>query len=92
MEILPLDGAHGVDHVRLCGGGAVGGGVCGVYDGGEWDARPPLCETRQTPLQRRDAAMGERERERERERGWKELATVEGLNYPGRILISRVAT
>lgn len=36
MEILPLDPAYGVDHVRLCGGCAVCDWVCGVHDGGEW--------------------------------------------------------
>ena len=58
MEIFPLDGAHGVDHVCICGGDTVGGGVCGVCDGGEWDM--PLMKSR-------DARCGNGGKERGRE-------------------------
>ena len=41
MEIFPLDSSHGVDHVRLRRGRAVGGGLYRVANGSEWPQPPP---------------------------------------------------
>ena len=70
MEILPLDSSHGLDHVRLRRGRAVGGGIHRVADGGEWSSTPPLLNNGSGRLRGVESWKRKRAREAKKELGF----------------------